>query len=322
MKFSLAIFTIFALVSLANVVKPQTILTETELKDFLGKAEKATEQYSETFKNLFAEETKTFEDYGKNGELKETRRVKSVFIVYQSPNNKSVGELRNVTEFDGKNVARDEKKIVEFFDKLAKSDTTREELNRIINDGIRFDGRSTAWGMTLWQESPLNLLRPFFDYKIIGREKIENRDVLIVEYHQTKPTLLVKFNPTNEDWRKEPNGRQYFAKISSDFRPANPLINGKIWLDAETAQIWRNEFKIMIQPARLSKPVAALELSYEYQPSEFKVLVPKKFVIATYKISGSSDKDLSVTKDRLMKFEYSKFNEFKTESKQYKINNQ
>jgi hypothetical protein len=307
--------------SVTNGIRAQSILTQPELEDFLGKAEKAMAQYTETFKNLFAEETKTFEDYSKNGELKETRRVKSIFIVYQSPNDKSVGELRNVTEFNGKNVAREDKKIVEFFEKLAKSDSVREESNRIQNDGIRFDGRSTAWGMTLWQESPLNLLRPFFEYQIVGREKIENRDVLIVEYRQTKPTLLVKFNPTNEDWKKEPNGRQYFAETSSSFRPANPRINGKIWLDAETAQIWRNEFKIMIQPDRLSKPIAALELSYEYQSSEFKVLVPKGFVIATYKISGSSDRDLSVRKDRVMKFEYSKFNEFKTETKNYKINN-
>jgi hypothetical protein len=321
MKFSALVFTIFLIASLGNVVKAQTILTQTELEDFLGKAEKATAQYSETFKNLFAEETKTFEDYGKNGELKETRRVKSILIVYQSPNNKTVGELRNVTEFNGKNVARQDKEIVEFFEKLAKSDSVREELNRIQKDGIRFDGRSTAWGMTLWQESPLNLLRPFFEYKIVGREKIENREALIVEYRQTKPTLLVKFNPTNEDWKKEPNGRQYFAETPSAFRPANPRINGKIWLDAETAQIWRNEFKIMIQPERFGKFIVALDLSYEYQSSEFKVLVPKKFVIATYKISGSSEKDLSVTKDRVMKFEYSKFNEFKTESKDYKINN-
>ena len=307
--------------SSANSIRAQSILTQTELETFLGRAEEATAQYSETFKNLVAEETKTIEDYNKKGESKETRLIKSIFIVYQSPNNKNVGEFRNVTEFNGKNVARKDKEVAKFFSKVADSDSIREELNRIQKDGIRFDGRSSAWGMTLWQESPLNTVRPFFEFEIIGRDKIENRDVLIVEYRQTKPTLLIKFNPTEDDWKKEPNGRQYYAQMPTVFRPANPRIVGKIWLDAETAQIWRNEFKIMIQPVQLSKPIAALELSYEYQPSKFKVLVPKKFVIAAYKISGSSDMDLSVTKDRVMKFEYSKFSEFKTETKDYKINN-
>lgn len=314
------VFTICIVALLANTAKAQTSLNQTELENFLGKAEKATEQYSETFTNLVAEETKTFEDYGKNGELKETRRIKSIFIVYQSPNNKSVGEFRNVTEFNGKNVARRDKEVTEFFSKLARSNSIREELNRIRKDGTRFDGRSSAWGMTLWQESPFKNVRPFFDYEIIGRDNIENRDLVIIQYRQTKPTLLVKFNPTDEDWKKEPNGRQYYAQIPTTFRPANPRITGKIWLDAETAQIWRNEFKVMIQPVQLSKPIAALELSYEYQPSEFKVLVPKKFVLTTYKISGSNGIDLSVSKDRVMKFVYSKFSEFKTETKEYKIN--
>jgi hypothetical protein len=313
------VFTICVVALLANIVKAQTIPTQTELENFLVKAEKSTVQYSETFTNLVAEETKTFEDYGKNGELKETRRIKSIFIVYQSPNNKSVGEFRNVTEFNGKNVARRDKEVTEFFSKLARSNSIREELNRIQKDGMRFDGRSSAWGMTLWQESPFKNFRPFFEYEVIGRDRIENRDVVVINYRQTKPTLLIKFNPTDEDWKKEPNGRQYYTQMPTVFRPANPRIVGKIWLDAETAQIWRNEFKVMIQPVQLSKPLTALELSYEYQSSEFKVLVPKKFVIATYKISGSSDKDLSITKDRMMRFEYSKFSEFKTETKDYKI---
>ena len=313
------VFTICVVALLANIVEAQTISTQTELENFLVKAEKSTVQYSETFTNLVAEETKTFEDYGKNGELKETRLIKSIFIVYQSPNNKSVGEFRNVTEFNGKNVARRDKEVTEFFSKLARSNSIREELNRIQKDGMRFDGRSSAWGMTLWQESPFKNFRPFFEYEVIGRDRIENRDVVVINYRQTKPTLLIKFNPTDEDWKKEPNGRQYYTQMPTVFRPANPRIVGKIWLDAETAQIWRNEFKVMIQPVQLSKPLTALELSYEYQSSEFKVLVPKKFVIATYKISGSSDKDLSITKDRMMRFEYSKFSEFKTETKDYKI---
>jgi hypothetical protein len=162
-------------------------------------------------------------------------------------------------------------------------------------------------------------LRSFFEFNVASKERIEGRDVLVIEYRQTKPTLLIKFNPTKEDWLKEPLGREYHAPVSAVFRPDNPEIAGKLWLDTETAQIWRNEFKIIIAPAQLSKPIVALEIVCEYQPSEFKILVPKRFVYTFNKISGSNDKNLSIVKDRMMLFEYSKFSDFKSEAKDYKI---
>jgi hypothetical protein len=94
---------------------------------------------------------------------------------------------------------------------------------------------------------------------------------------------------------------------------------GKIWLDVETAQIWRNQAQVVLHPAQLSQPVKSAELVYEYQPSEFGVLVPKRFVFTYYRISGSSDKNLATKKFRRMLFEYSKFTKFKTEAKDYKI---
>jgi hypothetical protein len=303
----------------SNCVFAQDNFSSNQLKGFLDKAEQATATYSETFKNLIAEENKTFEDYDKKGKLEAVRKIKSVFIVYQSPKNGEVNEFRNVQEFNGKNVALADEEIERLFEKLSTAESVADQWQSIINRGVRYDGKSSAWGMTLWQESPLGKLRPFFEFDIAGKDSIDGRDVVVIEYKQTKPTLLIKFNPTKEDWLKEPNGREYHAPLSSYFFPANPEIVGKFWLDAETAQIWRNEFKIIIAPAQLSKPLVAMEVICEYQPSEFKILVPKRFVYSFNKISGTGDRDLSITKDRMMLFEYSKFSVYRSEAKDYKI---
>ena len=305
----------------ATFTKAQAVLSPDELKSFILKAEKAIAQYSETFKNLSAEETKIFEDYDKEGKLKETRRIKSIFVVYQSLKGGEVNEFRNVLEYNGKAVTRKDREIEKFFQKLAKSDSAEEEWRKVRDEGIRFDARSTAWGITLWQQSPFGKYKPFFEFAVVGREKIEGRDVLVIQYRQTKSSGLIKFNPTPGEWKTEPGGKEYNAPAPSAFRPFNAHLDGKIWLDAETAQIWRNEFKVLIHPAQVGKPIVALELEYEYQPSQFKILVPKKFAFTTYKIAGTDDKDLSVTKDRKMTFEYSKFSEFVSEVQNYKLDN-
>jgi hypothetical protein len=98
-------------------------------------------------------------------------------------------------------------------------------------------------------------------------------------------------------------------------------MRGKIWLDAETAQIWRNDFRIILHPQKLSKPIEATEMSYQYQTSNFGILTPKRFLLQVYLIKGKDDKTLSVTKDAEIIYEYSNFSEFKTETKEYKTGN-
>ncbi|MGI8494427.1 MAG: hypothetical protein ACR2L1_03820 [Pyrinomonadaceae bacterium] len=297
----------------------QNNVSAVKLEDILSKAEKATREYSETFKNLSAEETKIFEDYDKENVLQRVSKIKSTFIVYQSPKNGEVNEFRNVLEFNGRNVALPDNEVGSLFEKLSAEDSVAEEWKRIIAEGVRFDGKSSAWGMTLWQETPLEELRPFFDFSISAGERINNREIIVVEYRQIKPTLLIKFNPSAGDWKKEPHGREYYADISSAFRSADARLIGKLWLDAETGQLWKNESRVVIYPARLSNPQVALSVAFEYQPSDFKILVPKSFVYTFYKISGSNDKNLSVSKDRIMRFDYSKFSKFKAETGNFQL---
>lgn len=297
----------------------QTSALSAEMISIIDRAEKANAAYTESFKDLSAEETKIFERFDADGKVKETRRIRSIFIVYQSPKTGTTGELRNVVEYNGRSVARQDREIEEFFEKLSRSDSVTDEIKRIQKEGNRFDGGASAWGMTLWQESPFGVLKHFVEFKIAGRDKIEGRDLIVIEYLQTKPTLLVKFNPTSEDWRKEPNGRQYAGDVSSGLRPYNPFIIGKIWLDAVTGETWLNQYKVMLMPPGAKEPVEALDLSFQYQSNGFRVLLPKRFTLKVNKLSGSVAAPV-IKRDRIMTFEYSRFSEFDSEAKDYKIN--
>lgn len=291
-----------------------------ELEPFLDKAYKTTVHYRETFKNLVAEEVRTLHYYRKDDSPEETRTIKSQFLVYQSAKDNSSIEYRNVMEFNGKDVARDEKDIVKLFEKLGKAASSIEELGRLRQEGNRFDGKSQAYGLTLWQAMPLQpFYRPFFSFAIIGHEKIEGRDVVIVEYKQSKPTLRIKVNATPEEWKQEPSGMNFDTFLPNHFRPTNPRLQGKLWLDTETAQLWRNEFEVTIQPALLSKPVVSANFKYEYQSSEFGILVPKKLWLLSYRFAGKTEADLVRTRGSEKTFAYSKFAQPASEIKDVKI---
>lgn len=303
-----------------QAVKSQDSLSQDELEKFLNKAEAESQRYTKVFKNLSATEIKTKFYYKTNGDLDEKRVIKSLFIVYESFDGKRSQEYRNVLEFNGTNVVRDEKATEKFFAKLAETESWREEFKKILKESTRYDGRSISWGMTLAQSRPFEKsLRPYFSFRISGKETIENHAVWIIAYEQTKPTTLIAANPTDEERKRFNGGTEYSTVISDNFRPTNPLMSGKIWLDAETARIWRNDFRISLHPAKLTEPIVSVEIFNEYQPSDFDIFVPKKFLIRSYRIKGENVKNPAITKDAESVYEYSKFSEFKTEAKDYKI---
>jgi len=320
-NYKVIFFVLLLLPVFFQTVKSQAALSQSELENLLRKAENQSQNYVKVFKNLSAEETKTKFRYRRDGGLDEKRIIKSIFVVYQSANTDYAQEFRNVVEFNGKNVSRNDDETVVFFEKLSKANTTGEEFEKIRKESLRFDGNRISWGMTLYQPRPFSEnLKANFKFQTVGKEQIEGRDVWIIEYEQTKPSPYILSNPTDKE-DQTTGTTQYNMPISDAFRPTNPLIKGKIWLDAETGQVWRNQFKVILHPTKLNRPIEAAELSYEYQSSAFGILAPKKFIIRTYQIKGSGDKNLTVTKDAEITYEYVKFSEFKTETKEYRIKN-
>jgi hypothetical protein len=322
-KITAVIIFIFSLASLFAPAKAQSS-SRIELEKFLDKAEAGARRYREFFKNLSAEEIKTVETFRRSGRVLETRRIKSLFIVYQSEKTGLVSEFRNILEFNGQKVGKKDEETVGFFERLAKTDSSREEFQKIREEGIRYDGTISVWGFTLGQGFALDKqVRRFFEFEIAGTEILEGRKVLVVAYRQKEYTPFVLINPTDKERKNAPDGIEVKLPISPLLRPTNPRMNGKFWLDAQTAKIWKSETEFTIQPPGEKKPIIVSRGFYEYQSSKFEILVPKKIVVANYAVSKSDGlspiarERLSVFKQWQTTFEYTNFSKAGTEIKTY-----
>lgn len=285
------------LFSLIIAFTTNTSAQEFNLDAFLDKADLETAAYTRTFKNLTAEEVRTLEYFKKDGSLDDTRKIRSVFVVYQSPKNNLIAEYRNIIEFNGKKVERSADDIADFFGKLAKTGSSDEEVAKLRKEGNRFDGRSHSYGMTLMQTFVAHrAFRPFFEFRVVGEERIDGRESLIVEYKQIAHCPMIKANATDEEKRRSPYGITFDTELDSSLRPTNPRLHGKLWLDAETGGLWRNEFTVSIQPKGFVSPVVSSIFHYEYQASEFGILLPKRFSMVGHRFSGKGAKDLTKTK--------------------------
>ena len=119
--FILSAFSAFAQ-DMQTMPSPQPTPSPPSLDTILGEAAKQTENYRETFRDLLATETKTFERYEKNGDLDDRTKVESNFFVYQSSKDgKTSSELRNVVKVDDELVPEQSGARRPFFRRTAKS---------------------------------------------------------------------------------------------------------------------------------------------------------------------------------------------------------
>jgi Skp family chaperone for outer membrane proteins len=146
--------------------------TPVNLEMILTEAEKQTANYQETFRDLLATETKTFESYDKNGEPKERTVIESIFLVYQSSKDgRSSAELRNIVKKDDKLVPDSQARADRFLAELEKTTTLEKELEKIQQEGSRYDKTLEISGFTLYEGIALSTnLRSVFDFKLLGSE--------------------------------------------------------------------------------------------------------------------------------------------------------
>lgn len=313
MKKIALLFSLFVFSFSANAQEPQ-------LTKLLEMAEKSTQKYVESFKNLIAEETKTIETFKKDQTFDEVRIIRSNFIVYQLQKGDRVSEFRTVYEYNGRKISQSDKQIIKFFEKLAESGNANEEFKKLRKESVRFDGNFIVWGMTLRKDFLLlPQVREIFDYKIIGKEKFSDRNVYVVEYRQKDYSSYVLVNPTRFEGSKDGNGFQFDTILSEKLLPTNPRLNGVMWLDAENGEMWKNKYEVSIYPSILDKPIVTNESFYEYQPSRFGTAVPKIITITSYRTFGMPGKDLSVSKFARTVLSYSNFSELNSEAKDYKV---
>ncbi len=289
------------------------------LETILEGAAKQRNAYIEGFKNLTAQETKLFEIYGKNGNVKKKRSIISTFIVYPLTTDKrSVAEFRNVMSVDGKNVADSDKRAQQFFDEITKVESSKKELAKIEKEGARYDEEVSISGLTLFQAAALaDNLRPFFHFTYKGTTTLSGREVYVVAYDQTNDSPYVSIDP------KVTPDESKLAVIADlgleNGGKTKARLNGTFWLDSSSFQVRKEERILTVQAPEMSAPVVAVETFLEYQDSTFDILTPQRVIFTQFTIGKSgqlSRKDVTVV------LEYSNFSRPDVEVKSADVKNQ
>jgi hypothetical protein len=288
-----------------NQASPMTSATP-GLETILSEAAKQTQNYREEFKNLLADEKKTFESYNKNGEMKKQTVVESNFLVYQSSKVSNINsELRNVVKVDAKPVPDSQKRSDLFFAELEKASTVESELEKIQKESSRYDKTLEITRLTLDEGVSLSEnLRPFFDFRFVSQENYQGADVYLITNQQTKKSPFIALNEPAAA-ASEGQRLEFKFNLPGALKGANALLRGKLWIDAKTFQIWREERELTVQGV---EPLVILKTTFEYQASDYGILVPKQILLTSNNIRKSSEANQFVAvKDMSVIFDYSRF---------------
>jgi hypothetical protein len=284
------------------------------LETILSESQKQSENYRETFKNLLADELKTFEEFDKRGESERKTTVKSSFLVYQSGKNATAtAELRNVLEVNGKPIPDSQKRGEEFLGELDKQTTLESELKKLQKESSKYDKTWEVYGLTLNQAVALAPnLRSVFDFQLVGKENFGGNEVYVISFQQKAKSPFITVNEKERNTRPDELSVNFNLTIPGELKKTDSLLRGKLWIDAKTFQIWREERELV---ARNTDPVMLLLSVFEYQPSDFGILVPKTISMTIYNAKKEKGDKFNSLKDSIINFEYSKFRQTNVEVK-------
>lgn len=292
--------------------------SQPDLQQILTSAAERRQSYIQEFSNLLAQETKSFEIFDKKGVIKKRRSVVSTFIVYPlSKKEGRVAEFRNVISVDGRSVDDSDKRAQEFFDDVAKAESSAKEVEKIEREGSRFDEEISINGLTLYQVPVLaENLQPIFDFSFEGKEMINGRETYIVSYRQIKDSPYIAVNPK----RIDADGKLtlIYALDLDDIRNTVVRLNGRFWVDTATFRILREDRSLNIQHSSTSTPLTAIRTLLEYQVSSFDIFTPKRLAFTQFALGK---KDEQPRKELNVFFEYSNFTKPDVEVKSADIKN-
>jgi hypothetical protein len=279
-----------------------------EVRELLRRAALGISEYKARFKDLTADEEQTVEEYDGEGKLKRRRRIVSELVVYQSQLDTSLAaEYRHVREVDGAAVARREERLVNLFKRLAKADSIKKELDRVSRESQRYNHRYSMYGWTLNQGELLDeSVRSSFRFTDAGRERVNGRDVVVLQYQQVAQSPLVATE---------------FSSPPPALKGAEPLYRGRLWLDAETAQLWREERELTLRLGSLNHPLIVWRFEFEYAGSSFGILTPRRIVWSSYDRGRTGANNVpELMLGGKVTFEYSSFRRFNVGSPDATLN--
>jgi Sec-independent protein translocase protein TatA len=278
-----------------------------ELKEFIRRAGIAMSEYKSRFKDLTAAEEQKVEEYDSQGKLERQRRISSELVIYQSQLDPTqMGEYRDVKSVDGVAIKNREARLVSLLNKSAKADSVKKEFDRIIRESRRYDLENSFYGMTLYQGLPLHEnAREAFQFTFAGRERVNGGDAIVLEYQQVSQTPHITFN----------------LSLPSALKGAEPFYRGRLWLDAETAQIRREVREMTLRLPSLNHPLVLYRFELDYADSRFGFLTPQRIVVTSFTRGHTgADKKPELLLGGKTTFEYGAFTRFDVETPDASLN--
>lgn len=274
------------------------------INEILDKAQLESKLYREKFKNLLATEIKNFETYDKKGDVKNRRQVTSTFVVYQlTKAADQIAEYRNVLAVDGKPLEKADLRAQDFFENIARAESSAQELSELRKESLRHDLDLLINGLTLYEGIAIEPnLRPVFEFSLDGKQIVDGAEVYAISYRQVRGTPDIAINS---------DAQRPVERVTLNFDvdvdaggPLNERMRGKLLIDSATYRLWREEREITIQPAGVESPMVVIHENFDFQRSEFDLLVPKKITHIHYR---AKVKDRAAIKETQVTFDYSKF---------------
>jgi hypothetical protein len=232
-------------------------------------------KYEQAFKNMTAEETKFMEVFDDKGNLRQKRTVVAELLVYQSAQDENrIAEFRNVRSVDGKPVDAYEERMADLFDYLSKVKTVRSEMHKVHDEWLKYDIGRRFWGYTITQARLFKALGPAVRAIPFGRQTIGDRETVVIVFEQLAGSRAT-WGADPEDVLSDISGLRNRVGVKTRYR-------GKLWLDKETGQLWRQETELVADYSSLAQPQVMIRWEQSYQASEFGILTPKQFVFSWF----------------------------------------
>ncbi len=216
-----------------------------------------------------ATETRATELFKRDGKSDGQQSALSDIIVYQSRvDEKTIHECRLINAVDGKPVAKREKEIQTLFAKLAQAKTLSEEYQIFAVANAAHALRYSSFGRTVdsaWMLEKDEWTAQF-EFNLAGREQLQGHKTIIVAFRRKKAL------PLTPQWL-------ITKSVSDDFKTGASALRGRLWLDAETARVWRTEYEEELLYPDTTVPLLVRREVMEYAPSDYGILTPKHFVL-------------------------------------------
>jgi hypothetical protein len=215
------------------------------------------------------------EHYDAEGVLRQRRQVNAELIVYQSAQDeKLIAEFRNVRAVDGKPIYDYQERAAGLFERIQRAKTLDSEMDKLRDEWLQYDIGRRFWGYTITQGRLFKALAGKVRCLVVGRERFAERETMVLAFQQFEPSLM-HWGADPEAVLNDISGLRNYVGVKTHYR-------GRLWLDAETGQLWRQEVELTAQHASLDGPQVMLRWEQQYQPSEYGILTPQQFVFSWF----------------------------------------